>query len=116
MSFINLLFDTFRRDRGVGITPDGSIFQIPDAVIIEPITIRLLTIRSFAQLPFSRDTGDIALLLGAPAVGVLIVEFDYLVAFSAAGVTLIIGAAIYGLWDRWMVRTSAPFVAEEVLE
>ena len=59
---------------------------------------------------------DIALLLGAPAVGVLIVGFDYLVAFSAAGLTLMVGAVVYGIWDYRMVKASAPFVAEEALE
>lgn len=59
---------------------------------------------------------DIALLLGAPAVGFLIEGFDYLVAFSAAGGALVVGAVAYGLWDRRLVATSAPFVAEEVLE
>lgn len=59
---------------------------------------------------------DIALLMGAPAVGLLIDGFSYLVAFSVAGVVLIVGAGVYGVWDRRMVATSAPFVAEEILE
>ena len=59
---------------------------------------------------------DIALLLGAPAVGFLIDGFDYLVAFSVAGTGIVVGALLYGLWDRRMVARSAPFVAEEVLE
>ena len=58
---------------------------------------------------------DIALLLGAPAVGFLIVGFDYLVAFSAVGVTLIVGAVVYAIWDRRMVAASA-LVGEESLE
>lgn len=59
---------------------------------------------------------DFALLLGAPAIGFLIDGFSYLVAFSVAGVALIVGALVYALWDRRLVATSAPFVAEEVLE
>ncbi len=59
---------------------------------------------------------DIALLLGAPAVGFLIDGFDYLVAFAAAGTGIVVGALLYGVWDRRMVAASAPFVAEEVLE
>jgi len=58
---------------------------------------------------------DIALLLGAPAVGFLIVGFDYLVAFASVGLTLIVGAIVYGMWDRRMVAGSA-FVGEESLE
>lgn len=59
---------------------------------------------------------DIALLAGAPAVGLLIDGFSYLVAFSVAGAALVLGALVYGFWDRRMVAASAPFVAEEVLE
>ena len=59
---------------------------------------------------------DVALLAGAPAVGLLIDGFSYLVAFSVAGSALVIGAFVYGIWDRRMVASSAPFVAEEVLE
>lgn len=56
---------------------------------------------------------DIALLLGAPAVGLLIDSFDYLVAFSTAGVVLIVGSVAYAAWDRWLVAST--LVAEEVL-
>jgi predicted MFS family arabinose efflux permease len=59
---------------------------------------------------------DMALLLGAPAVGFLIDGFSYMVAFSVAGAVLIIGASVYGVWDRRLVASSAPFVAEEILE
>lgn len=58
---------------------------------------------------------DFALLLGAPAIGFLIDGFSYLVAFSVAGAGLIVGAAIYEVWDRRLVATSSPFVAEESL-
>jgi len=59
---------------------------------------------------------DLALLIGAPAIGFLIDGFSYLVAFSAAGSALIVGAIVYGFWDRRLIATSAPFVAEEILE
>ena len=59
---------------------------------------------------------DIALLLGAPAVGFIIEGFDYLVAFSVTAVALAAGAIFYGFWDRRLVKSSAPLVAEEVLE
>lgn len=57
---------------------------------------------------------DMALLLGAPAVGLLIDGFNYLVAFSATGITLIVGALAYAAWDRRLVAST--LVAEEVLE
>lgn len=59
---------------------------------------------------------DFALLLGAPAVGLLIDGFGYLPAFSTAGIALVAGAIVYSFWDRRLMATSAPFVAEEVLE
>lgn len=57
---------------------------------------------------------DIALLLGAPVVGLLIDGFSYLAAFSVTGVALIVGAFIYAFWDRWLVAST--LVIEEVLE
>jgi predicted MFS family arabinose efflux permease len=93
-------------------TAHGAVFPLLSSEVVNRARV---SERGSAMTVFT-SLFDIALLLGAPAVGVLIVEFDYLVAFSAAGATLVIGAVIYGLWDRWMVRTSAPFVAEEVLE
>lgn len=59
---------------------------------------------------------DIALLFGAPAIGFLIDGFDYTVAFTVGGIALVVGSLIYGVWDRRLMATSAPFVAEEVLE
>ena len=59
---------------------------------------------------------DIALLVGAPAVGFLIEGFDYLVAFAAAGLALGAGAVVYGFWDRRLVERSETLVREEVLE
>lgn len=59
---------------------------------------------------------DIALLFGAPVVGFLIEGFSYLAAFGAAGVALVVGALVYGWWDRRLTASSAPFIAEEVLE
>jgi predicted MFS family arabinose efflux permease len=59
---------------------------------------------------------DFALLLGAPAIGFLIDGFDYTTAFTVAGATLVAGIVVYGIWDRRLTATSAPFVAEEALE
>lgn len=55
---------------------------------------------------------DVALLVGAPAVGFLIDGFDYLVAFSAAAVVLVAGAFVYRWWDLRIDPTS--LVVEEV--
>lgn len=57
---------------------------------------------------------DVALLAGAPAVGFLIDGFSYLVAFSATGVVMVLGAVIYQAWDRTLDPST--LVAEEALE
>lgn len=59
---------------------------------------------------------DVALLFGAPAVGFLIDGSGYLLAFSAAGITLVVGAVVYAWWDRRLVPASVPVAGEEVLE
>ena len=59
---------------------------------------------------------DVALLLGAPAVGFLIEGLNYAVGFGAAAVAIFVGAAIYNLWDRRLTETSVPEPAEELLE
>ncbi len=93
-------------------TAHGAVFPLLSSEVVNRARI---SERGSAMTVFT-SLFDIALLLGAPAVGFLIVGFDYLVAFMAAGVTLIIGAVVYGMWDRWMVKTSTPFVSEESLE
>lgn len=57
---------------------------------------------------------DVSLLLGAPAVGFLIEGYSYLVAFSATGVALFVGAFVYAAWDRWLVAST--LVGEEAFE
>jgi MFS family permease len=57
---------------------------------------------------------DIALLLGAPAVGFMIDSAGYTVAFGTTGLLLAVGGLAYGMWDRRMVRGSPALVGEEV--
>lgn len=59
---------------------------------------------------------DIAILAGAPAAGVLIDRYNYLVGFGATGVVLIVGAMVYALWDRRMMSQSGSPVGEEALQ
>ncbi|MFV1962173.1 MAG: MFS transporter [Acidimicrobiia bacterium] len=92
-------------------TAHGAVFPLLSSEVVNRARI---SERGSAMTVFT-SLFDIALLLGAPAVGFLIVGFDYLVAFSAAGVTLIVGAVVYGMWDRRMVAASS-FVSEESLE
>lgn len=50
---------------------------------------------------------DIALLVFAPAVGLLIEGFSYAVAFSAMGGFLLIGGVVYSIWDKRMIASGA---------
>jgi predicted MFS family arabinose efflux permease len=58
---------------------------------------------------------DIALLVGAPTIGFLIDGFGYAVAFTTGGVALVVGSLIYGVWDKRLIASSTPVVAEEAL-
>ncbi len=59
---------------------------------------------------------DIAVLAGAPVVGMLIDNFNYLVGFGATGLVLIAGALTYAVWDARMVAAdSAAALSKELL-
>jgi predicted MFS family arabinose efflux permease len=92
-------------------TAHGAVFPLLSSEVVNRARI---SERGSAMTVFT-SLFDIALLLGAPTVGFLIVGFDYLVAFAAVGVILIVGAVVYGIWDRRMVAGSA-LVGEESLE
>lgn len=59
---------------------------------------------------------DMALLFGAPMIGFLIDGFGYTTAFSFGGFLLVVGILVYWVWDRHLMATSAPFVAEESVD
>jgi MFS family permease len=50
---------------------------------------------------------DIALLVFAPLVGLIIEGFSYAVAFSAMGAFLLIGGVFYSIWDKRMIASGA---------
>jgi predicted MFS family arabinose efflux permease len=50
---------------------------------------------------------DVALLVFAPLVGLLIEGFSYAVAFSAMGAFLLIGGVVYSVWDKRMIASGA---------
>ena len=92
-------------------TAHGAVFPLLSSEVVNRARIAE---RGSAMSTFT-SLFDIALLFGAPAVGVLIEGFNYLVAFSVTGVVLLIGAVAYGAWDRRLVASST-LVGEEVLE
>ncbi|HEX6945932.1 MAG TPA: MFS transporter [Acidimicrobiia bacterium] len=57
---------------------------------------------------------DVALLLGAPLVGLVIDLSGYRLAFSVAGVALVLGALTYLIWDRRSVAAELAMAGEEV--
>ncbi len=89
-------------------TAHGAAFPILSSEVVNRARI---SERGSAMATFT-SIFDIALLAGAPSVGFLIEGFDYLAAFTAAGVTLALGALVYRSWDR---RIDADMVAEEII-
>lgn len=91
-------------------TAHGAAFPILSSEVVNRARV---SERGSAMATFT-SIFDLALLAGAPAVGFLIEGFDYLVAFAAAGVVLLVGAVTYRLWDR-RIDTST-LVAEEIVD
>ncbi len=89
-------------------TAHGAAFPILSSEVVNRARV---SERGSAMATFT-SIFDIALLAGAPSVGFLIEGFDYLVAFTAAGVTLALGAIVYRIWDR---RIDSEMVAEEII-
>lgn len=95
---------------GLTGTAHGAAFPLLSSEVVNRARVNE---RGSAMATFT-SLFDIAVLAGAPVVGFLIDGFDYLVAFTVAGIALIIGGLGYRLWDR-RVDPSA-LVAEEILE
>lgn len=56
---------------------------------------------------------DVALLVGAPLVGLMIDMSSYLLAFSVTGVSLVVGSVLYLGWDRRMVAGQLAMAGKE---
>jgi predicted MFS family arabinose efflux permease len=81
----------------------GALFPILTSQVVG----RARTAERGSAMSIFTSIFDIALLVSAPAVGVLIDGFDYRTAFSAVAVVLGIGALVYVLWDRRLVASEA---------
>ena len=77
----------------------GAVFPI----LTSQVVLRARTAERGSAMSIFTSIFDIALLVSAPAVGALIDGFSYKVAFSAVALILVIGAAIYAVWDRRLV-------------
>lgn len=90
-------------------TAHGAAFPLLSSEVVNRARI---SERGSAMATFT-SIFDFALLAGAPTVGFLIDGFDYLVAFSAVGVGLLVGAVLYRIWDSRI--DPASMVAEEAI-
>ncbi len=81
----------------------GALFPILTSQVVS----RARTAERGSAMSIFTSIFDIALLVSAPAVGVVIDGFDYRTAFSAVAVVLGIGALVYALWDRWLVSSES---------
>lgn len=90
-------------------TAHGAAFPLLSSEVVNRARI---SERGSAMATFT-SIFDFALLAGAPTVGFLIDGFDYLVAFSAVGVGLLVGAVLYRIWDSRIDPSS--MVAEEAI-
>jgi predicted MFS family arabinose efflux permease len=90
-------------------TAHGAAFPILSSEVVNRARI---SERGSAVATFT-SIFDVALLVGAPAVGFLIEGFDYLVAFAAAGVLLVVGSLVYRVWDRRI--DPASLIVEEAI-
>jgi predicted MFS family arabinose efflux permease len=81
----------------------GAVFPI----ITSQVVLRARTSERGSAMAIFTSIFDIALLIAAPTVGLLIDGFSYRVAFACVAVALGLGAAVYSVWDRRIVADAA---------
>ncbi len=114
---------------GVGLVTLGAAFSVPmlvTAAIVtgtahgaafplmssEVVNRARVSERGSAMATFT-SLFDIALVAGAPIVGLMIEGISYFVAFTVVGLAIAIGAFVYRIWDQRLDPST--LVAEEVL-
>ena len=81
----------------------GAVFPILTSQVVS----RARTAERGSAMSIFTSIFDIALLVAAPAVGVLIDGFSYRVAFTTVALALGFGAVVYTFWDRRMAESDA---------
>jgi predicted MFS family arabinose efflux permease len=81
----------------------GAVFP----VLTSQVVARARTAERGSAMSIFTSIFDVALLLAAPTVGLLIDGFNYRVAFGSVAIALGVGAAVYAIWDRRMVAEDA---------
>jgi predicted MFS family arabinose efflux permease len=79
----------------------GAVFPILTSQVVN----RARTAERGSAMSTFTSIFDIALLLSAPAVGLLIDGFSYRIAFATVSLALVIGAVVYAFWDRRLVAS-----------
>jgi predicted MFS family arabinose efflux permease len=79
----------------------GAVFPILTSQVVN----RARTAERGSAMSTFTSIFDIALLLSAPAVGLLIDGFSYRIAFATVSLALVIGAVVYAVWDRRLVAS-----------
>jgi predicted MFS family arabinose efflux permease len=79
----------------------GAIFPILTSQVVN----RARTAERGSAMSTFTSIFDIALLLSAPVVGLLIDGFSYRIAFASVSLALVVGAVVYALWDRRLVAS-----------
>jgi predicted MFS family arabinose efflux permease len=81
----------------------GAIFPILTSQVVG----RARTAERGSAMAIFTSIFDIALLVAAPTVGLMIDGFNYKVAFGVVAIALGLGAAVYSIWDRRIVAQAA---------
>ena len=81
----------------------GAVFPILTSQVVG----RARTSERGSAMAIFTSIFDIALLVAAPTVGLLIDGFNYKVAFGCAAIALWLGAVVYAIWDRRIVAQAA---------
>jgi predicted MFS family arabinose efflux permease len=82
----------------------GAIFPILTSQVVN----RARTAERGSAMSTFTSIFDIALLVSAPTVGLLIDGFSYRVAFATVSLALVVGAVVYAFWDRRLVASEVP--------
>ena len=85
----------------------GAAHGVVFPIITSQVVNRARTAERGSAMSIFTSIFDIALLMAAPVVGLLIDGFSYRLAFGAVSVALGGGAVVYALWDRRLVAAAA---------
>ena len=89
----------------------GAAHGVVFPILASQVVNRARTAERGSAMSIFTSIFDIALLLAAPVVGLLIDGFSYRLAFGAVSLALGIGAVVYAPWDRRLVAAEVAAAA-----